>query len=199
LIPQRSQHPAAGIPIPAALAMRLQEVYAWLAPPATLADVAHALRSAAEEGEGLTWRDLIAPAPTTHLVQTPAGSYHTHCALDALLLPQLTGTPVEVRSACPHCGEVVVVRAEGARYVASSPAAVLSFGLARAGLGPHQAILCPFIHLFPTHEHYAQWASATSDAVTMALPVAAAAVLGAALTSRPAPAGDMAHHGREAG
>jgi len=108
--------------------------------------------------------------------------------MDAIMLPAITGQPVELRSECPHCGELVEVRVADGRVSSSHTPAVMSFGLMREGDGPVQVIGCPVINLFPSAEHCQAWAAATPQAETVMLPLAAAFAM----------ASDLVHGGNRA-
>lgn len=152
------------------LGHRLHDVYGLESVPHRLGDLVALF---GRMGTEIDQADLWAPAPTLHAVQTAARSGYTNCAMDAIMLPAITGEPVELRSKCPHCGELVEVRVADGHVFSSHPTAVISFGLMREGAGPVQAIGCPVINLFPSAEHYRAWAAATPQAETVMLPLAA--------------------------
>jgi len=101
--------------------------------------------------------------------------------MDAIMLPGLIRGPVEVRSRCPHCGEPIEVRVSDGHLFSSHPRAVMSLGLRRDGEGPVQAVVCPYINLFPSADHYEAWAAATPEAETIAMPLAAGFAMGSDL------------------
>ncbi len=162
--------PYGEIAVSPALGRRLRDVFGLERAPHRLGDLVELFgRTRLEIDEA----DLWAPAPTAHAVQTAGRSGYTNCAMDAIMLPAITGEPVELRSGCPHCGELVEVRVADGRVLSSHPAAVMSFGLLRDGAGPVQEIGCPVINLFASAEHYHAWVAATPQAETVMLPLAA--------------------------
>ncbi len=160
----------AEITVPPALGQRLQGVFGLELAPHSLGDLVGLFGRTRTQ---IDQAELWAPAPTLHAVQTAGRSGYTNCAMDAIMLPAITGQPVELRSECPHCRELVEVRVADGRVQSSHPPAVMSFGLMREGDGPVQAIGCPVINLFPSAEHYRAWAAATPQAETVMLPLAA--------------------------
>ncbi len=164
------QAPYAKIAVPPTLGQRLHDVFGLESVPRRLEDLVGLF---SRTGTEIDQADLWAPAPTLHAVQTAARSGYTNCAMDAIMLPAITGEPVELRSECPHCGEAIEVRVADGHVFSSHPSAVMSFGLMRDGDGPVQAISCPVINLFPSAEHYRAWAAATPQAETVTLPLAA--------------------------
>lgn len=162
--------PYAEIAVPPTLGQRLQDVFGLQLVPHRLGDLVGLF---GRTGTEIDQADLWSPAPTAHAVQMAGRSGHTNCAMDAIMLPAITGQPVELRSECPHCGERIEVRVADGRVRSSHSPAVMSFGLMREGDGPVQAIACPIINLFPSAEHYRAWAAATPQDETVMLPLAA--------------------------
>ena len=153
--------------LPAALGAGLAVVLRLALPPTSLGELVERLAS-------VPWReaDLISETATGHAIISDGEERFTHCALDALLLPSVTGRPLQLRSSCPHCGEVVEVVATGRAIESLRPDAVLSLGVAAGGTGSAYECVCPYINLFPNQRHYDEWVEATPGATSIALGIA---------------------------
>lgn len=171
-------------PLPVELAARLQAAYNLPRPPTTLGELAAArVRTPATVPSA---ERLLSDAPTRHQVRTGGTTRYTHCAMDALLLPLLTGQPVTVRTRSP-LGEDVTLEVTPETVMADAPEAVVSFGLARADQGDVRQTVCPYLNVFPSRAAYERWAAATPEAVTVPLTLAQAFALARALAARREP------------
>lgn len=114
--------------------------------------------------------DLVSEGLTRHEVGVGEQSFHTHCFLDALILPFFFGEDAaEIRSTSPVSDEEITVLVSGGALAESPPKAVISFGVARAGQGPPQVVGCPYINAFTSQAEYERWATDNPQVITMPL------------------------------
>lgn len=128
------------------------------------------VRTLAAERGARRPEDLISEKPTRHKVRVDGETFHTHCFLDALMLPfVLEQEPILVRTNSPHGGDEIRAVVTRHTAVATSENAVVSFGAARTNDGSIRATLCPYLNAFRSREDYERWAGQDEEAVTVAL------------------------------
>jgi len=86
----------------------------------------------------------------------------------------LRDQPAEIGSSDLETGEHVSVRVTSEGFVEDSTSlseAIVSFGVAREGMGSVYAVACPFINIFASRVNYEKWAEAHPEALTLAIPL----------------------------
>lgn len=161
-------------PIPAELGNRLRRLYGLPVAPATLGELVRLCHVAPRP------ESLYTTSGSRHAVRIGETERHTHCVLDALMLPFLTGSRVEAESVSPD-GDRVQIRMSRGGIEVHPAAAVMSFGVGDGESDSVLEALCPFVNAFPSQEAYERWAAATPGAVTMALPLVEAIAFAEAL------------------
>jgi hypothetical protein len=167
------------IPIPEELNWRIQEMLEI--PPQRHQTLGELIATYNEQQGAPSPEDLVSERPTRHEARAGERTFHTHCFLDALVLPLVLGEErVEIRSESPVSGEeITAVVSDGAASVEySPPEAIVSFGVTRAGHGPPQVVGCPYINAFSSRAEYERWEAQTPQAVTTPLSVGDAFALG---------------------
>jgi hypothetical protein len=151
--------------IPPELVRRLAELQPSAAtPPTSVPELLAVLQALPPPGSPA----LCAPATTRHRVLSADDERFTNCALDALILAFLEAGTVRIVTVDPNLGKAIEVQvgADGSA-TCSQPDAVLSFGVARSGDGPIQAIGCPHINLFVDGHSYRTWADAHPEVTSV--------------------------------
>jgi alkylmercury lyase len=170
------------LPLPAELSERLGVVLALDHPPASFGDLAAALRPVLTVEGGVAPERLCCAGPSRHEVRFDGNEEitHTHCVLDALILPLMADTTAHIRSIDP-LGGVVSITAGPGQVSSDAIDAVISFGAASGdGHDVYEAV-CPYINAFATRADYERWAAGTPEAITVALSLPDAAALAAEL------------------
>jgi len=110
----------ASIELPRDMSLRLADILNLTKPPATLGDLF-------EQARVFAWSEeaLVSPSATRHQVATDGEPTYTHCALDALTLPSVTGHPAVLRTACPHCGNLFPDMEHYQRWAQATPEAIV--------------------------------------------------------------------------
>lgn len=169
--------------VPAKIGRRLMAVFHLESPPNSLGELVDALGVVLAEDQGVDPARLCCSGPSRHEVRLDGEVVHTHCVLDALILPLLFGQRAEVRSETPNGGAVeITIGPEGMACEARE--AVVSLGASRTGRGEVFEVLCPYINVFPSTADYERWVAETPEALTMPLSLADAAGLARDLAAR---------------
>lgn len=182
-----AEHPSTPIDdreLPTPIAETLRAAFGFDERPETLgdwaADVARQ-QVAGEDSVGVD--DLCTVDDSRHEVYVGDETRHFRCVLDTLLLPFVAASEraVEVTSRSPVSDDPVEIRVTDERIDVRPPEAVMSFGAA-AGIEPRDAEgisradayahLCPYVNAFRSRAEYERWAAETTDAVTIAVPMA---------------------------
>lgn len=164
------------IPIPTALAERLQASQGLSRPPTTLGEyvVAPRRRRIVVDPSRLCCDSSRACCAyhSEHEITIAGATRYTHCVLDTLLLAMLDqAEAASIRSVSPLGRGVVTLAVANGELTAEPPTAVISFGMQREGDGTVFETLCPYINAFASEEEYRRWAEATPEAVTVAMSV----------------------------
>ncbi len=106
---------------------------------------------------------------TRHKVQLSSGrQIYVACALDALV--EGFFQPIEIESTCFHCGEPIQIRMSKGIVSSLRPSSsVMWLGASREGVGSCETYLCPYINLFSSSEHVAEWKDKNPNELGMML------------------------------
>jgi Alkylmercury lyase len=96
--------------------------------------------------------------PTRHRVRISDGpAVFAMCAIDALGVSAMVGSPVVIESADPSTGERVTVNVDGSASSWDPATAVVYVG--RTGAGPSASVCCGYMNFFATGAAAAAWAA----------------------------------------
>lgn len=98
--------------------------------------------------------------PTPHRVRLDGREVYALCAIDALGIAGMLKQPIQITSACPHCGARIglAVTADGETITEVEPSSILVWaGVAVAGQGCCAVTLCPEINFFCSPAHLETW------------------------------------------
>lgn len=161
------------IQLPEELGSRVQEILEL--PPQQCETLGDLARNFSQATGTLESGDLISQEPTPHEARVEDRTFHTHCFIDALMLPFMLGTePVEIRSVSPTSKETITAHVTRESVEGSPQSAVVSFGAARSGEGPPQLMSCPYNNAFTSRADYERWEAETPPGVTLVLPLSEA-------------------------
>lgn len=163
------------IPLPTALAEKLQAAQGLSRPPMTLGEYATAPDcqfSVDPAGLCCDSSQSCSCEHGQHEITIAGTTRNTHCVLDTMLLAIVEKADAStVRSISPLSGEVVTLEIGRQGIVADPPAAVITFGLLREGGATVYDTLCPYVNAFASEEDYRRLADATPQAVTVSMSV----------------------------
>lgn len=166
----------ADIPLPTALAERLQAAQGLSRPPLTLGEYVAAPdrhRSVVDPSRlCCDSSETCCGEHSQHEIAIAGTTRSTHCVLDTLLLAIIDDAEAaSIRSVSPLGQQVVTLAVDDGVLTAEPATAVMSFGMRRDGSGTVFETLCPYVNAFPSEEDYRRWAEATPEAVTVSVPV----------------------------
>lgn len=93
----------------------------------------------------------------------------TYCSYDTLMTATLRSQG-EIGSSCPHCGQTMKIRIEGAKLRSFSPGEMLFLW----GTGPEGSPgnpMCDHLHLFPSREHMTEWMTSRAGELGFSLEI----------------------------
>jgi len=173
-------------PVPPELGDRLAELHNLDDPPTTLGQLADQLAGLLTQLASTdTVESLLCCATTSrHQTHIDGEIIHTHCVLDALMIPAIRNRPAAIQSTSPQDDQHVHVAVDGDTFTADPPSSVMSLGVDRHGTGSIYDTACPHINAFTSHGAYQRWVDATPGAVTMPVSIGDAAALATDLVAQ---------------
>jgi alkylmercury lyase len=127
-----------------------------------------------EQGRVVGFWGLTVSEMPPHQIEVRGARLWTWCAWDALFLPQLLGTTVQVRSVCPVSQETIELRVAPDRVESASPVGVMVSFLQPDGQFDSDVItsFCHFVHFFASRALGERWVGEHSGTFLLSLPSA---------------------------
>lgn len=159
--------------VPDSLAARYAHVHALPEPPATLGQLTDQLADILSELAATQTVEsmLCCTAGSGHQVDIDGQTIHTHCVLDALLIPALRNQPATIHSTSPQSGRTITIAVTDDGFTSTPLDAVISLGVAAHASDTVYETTCPYINAFDSLDDYDGWTRSTPDVVSMAVTV----------------------------
>jgi alkylmercury lyase len=110
------------------------------------------LRGVEVDGEGAVIGWGVTLTPTPHRLLSEGTELHVWCALEALYLPTVLGSPVSLSSRCPATGQPVLLEVAPTTASTTTPVAV-----APLSVDDIRISLCEHVHLLAAGDSADQW------------------------------------------